>query len=50
MALAALGRLRASGQSFRTDVLMVIDYTKRSTEPRLWVFDLNRKRRCSRGA
>jgi len=42
MALNALGRLKASGQSVRSDVLMVIDYSKRSTEPRLWVFDLNR--------
>jgi hypothetical protein len=42
MALTALERLKAGGQSVRTDVLMVIDYTKRSTEARLWVFDLNR--------
>jgi hypothetical protein len=42
MALNALGRLKAAGQSVRSDVLMVIDYSKRSTEPRLWVLDLNR--------
>ena len=42
MALNALSRLKAAGQSVRSDVLMVIDYSKRSTEPRLWVFDLNR--------
>jgi hypothetical protein len=42
MALNALGRLKAAGQSVRSDVLMVIDYSKRSTEPRLWVFDLKR--------
>ena len=42
MALNALGRLKAAGQSVRSDVLMVIDYSKRSTEQRLWVFDLNR--------
>jgi len=42
MALNALGRLKAAGQSVRSDVLMVIDYSKPSTEQRLWVFDLNR--------
>ena len=41
-ALAALKKLQATGQSVRTDVLMVIDYSKRSTERRLWVFDLKR--------
>ncbi len=41
-ALAALKKLQASGQTVRTDVLMVIDYSKRSTERRLWVFDLKR--------
>ena len=41
-ALSALKRLQASGQSVRTDVLMIIDYSKRSTERRLWVFDLKR--------
>lgn len=41
-ALTALKRLQASGQRVRTDVLMVIDYSKRSTERRLWVFDLKR--------
>jgi hypothetical protein len=42
MALSALGRMKAAGRSVRSDVLMVIDYSRRSTEPRLWVFDLNR--------
>ena len=41
-ALTALKKLQATGQSVRTDVLMVIDYSKRSTERRLWVFDLKR--------
>ena len=39
-ALADLRRLRAVGAPVRTDVLTVIDYTKPSTERRLWVFDL----------
>ena len=39
-ALTALHRLEAAGEHVRTDVLTVIDYTKPSTEPRLWVFDL----------
>jgi hypothetical protein len=43
-ALTALHRLQASGARVRSDVLMVIDYTRPSTEPRLWVFDLNRTR------
>jgi hypothetical protein len=42
MALSALERMKAAGRSVRSDVLMVIDYSRRSTEPRLWVFDLNR--------
>ena len=33
-------RLQASGAKVRSDVLAVIDYTKPSTERRLWVFDL----------
>jgi hypothetical protein len=40
-ALIALGRLQDDGFPVRSDVLMVIDYTKPSTERRLWVFDLN---------
>ena len=40
VALAALQRLQASGVRVRSDVLTVIDYTKPSTERRLWVFDL----------
>lgn len=39
-ALTALRRLEATGQHVRNDVLTVIDYTKPSTERRLWVFDL----------
>jgi hypothetical protein len=39
-ALTALKRLQASGQSVRSDVLMVIDYSRPSTQRRLWVFDL----------
>ena len=44
MALTALERLKASGAPVRSDVLTVIDYTKPSTEPRLWVFDLKHAR------
>jgi hypothetical protein len=43
-ALIALGRLQDDGVPVRSDVLMVIDYTKPSTERRLWVFDLNHSR------
>jgi hypothetical protein len=43
-ALIALGRLQADSVTVRSDVLMVIDYTKPSTEPRLWVFDLSHTR------
>lgn len=43
-ALIALGRLQADSVPVRSDVLMVIDYTKPSTEPRLWVFDLKHTR------
>jgi hypothetical protein len=39
-ALTALKRLQAAGTKVRADVLTVIDYTKPSTERRLWVFDL----------
>jgi hypothetical protein len=39
-ALTALNRLQASGAKVRSDILTVIDYTKPSTERRLWVFDL----------
>ena len=39
-ALTALKRLLASGAKVRSDVITVIDYTKPSTEHRLWVFDL----------
>jgi hypothetical protein len=39
-ALTALKRLQAAGTKVRADVLTVIDYTKPSTERRMWVFDL----------
>src|SRR3954453_13873130 len=39
-AFTALRRLQASGAKVRSDVLAVIDYTKPSTQRRLWVFDL----------
>jgi hypothetical protein len=39
-ALTALQRLLASGASVRSDVVTVIDYSKPSTEHRMWVFDL----------
>jgi hypothetical protein len=44
VALTALQRLQASGAKVRSDVVTVIDYTKPSTERRLWVFDLVRTR------
>jgi hypothetical protein len=43
-ALTALRRLQASGAHVRSDVLTIIDYTKPSTERRLWVFDLAHSR------
>jgi L,D-transpeptidase catalytic domain len=39
-ALTAMKRLLASGANVRCDVVTVIDYSKPSTEHRLWVFDL----------
>jgi hypothetical protein len=42
--LLSLARLEASGARVRSDVLAVIDYTKPSTERRLWMFDLTRER------
>jgi hypothetical protein len=44
MALTAQNRLQAAGAAVRPDRLMVIDYAKPSSEPRLWVFDLDCKR------
>jgi hypothetical protein len=44
IALTALQRLQAAGAKVRTDVVTVIDYTKPSTERRLWVFDLAHSR------
>ena len=43
-AITALHRLEATGARVRTDALMIIDYSKPSTEPRLWVFDLAHSR------
>lgn len=43
MALTALRRLQSTGASVRPDRLIVIDYSKPSSEPRLWVFDLELK-------
>jgi hypothetical protein len=42
MALQAVRSARARGISGREDVLTVIDYSLPSTEPRLWVLDLER--------
>jgi hypothetical protein len=44
MSLSALKRLQAAGTAVRLDRLMLIDYTRPSSEPRLWVFDLHFKR------
>ena len=44
IALTALNRLQAAGVKIRQDRLMVIDYSKPSSEPRFWVFDLDFKR------
>jgi hypothetical protein len=38
--LAALHNLQAGNAKVRPDVLGVIDYSRPSTEPRFWVFDL----------
>ncbi len=43
-ALAAAGRAQESGAASRSHVLALIDYSRPSTEPRLWVFDLERNR------
>lgn len=40
LALQALEELKAIGTRVRSDVLVLIDYTRPSTERRLWVFDL----------
>lgn len=42
MALQAVSDARARGFSGRQDLLTVIDYSLPSTEPRLWVLDLER--------
>ena len=42
--LTAMKRLQGTGAQIRTDVLTVIDYSKPSSERRLWVFDLARTR------
>jgi len=44
MALTALHRLQAASVKVRLDRLMLIDYSRPSSEPRLWIFDLNLKR------
>src|SRR5262249_10429907 len=44
LALTAKDRLQAAGKTVRPDRLMVIDYAKPSSEPRLWVFDLGLNR------
>jgi hypothetical protein len=43
-ALAAYIKATSQGVAARTDLLTVIDYTRPSTEPRLWVLDLVRGR------
>ena len=42
IALDAVSAARARGVSGRDDLLTVIDYSLPSTEPRLWVLDLER--------
>ena len=42
--LAALDALKASGAKVRSGVLAIIDYSRPSTERRLWVFDLAHQR------
>lgn len=44
LALSAQACARASGQAPRARRLAVIDYSIASTEPRMWVFDLQRRR------
>jgi hypothetical protein len=44
LALAAKAWAEANGAGRRNDVLTVIDYSLPSTEPRLWVFDVERNR------
>lgn len=44
LALSAQDCARAAGQAPRARRLAVIDYSLPSTEPRMWVFDLPRKR------
>src|SRR4029078_1551894 len=44
LALSARAWAEANGGVRRTDVLTVIDYSLPSTQPRLWVFDLERDR------
>lgn len=43
-ALTALDSLRNSGAPVRSALLVLIDYSRPSTEPRLWTFDLERNR------
>lgn len=44
MALEALESAQAEGTAVRSDVLALIDYSRPSTEPRLWVFNLEDNR------
>src|SRR5690606_23013246 len=43
-ALTALESLQQSRASVRSDVLVLIDYSRPSTQARLWTFDLERNR------
>ncbi|MFN3324525.1 MAG: murein L,D-transpeptidase catalytic domain family protein [Bryobacteraceae bacterium] len=40
MALNAVECVQRAGKRVRDDVLLLLDYSRPSTEPRLWVFDL----------
>jgi len=44
MGLRALQKARAAGEIRREDVMILIDYSRASTEPRLWVVDLRANR------
>ena len=44
MGLHAWERARAAGEIVRDDVMVLIDYTLPSTQPRLWVLDLKNRR------
>jgi len=40
-AFEARDRAKQSGVTMRDDMMVLIDYSKPSTQPRMWVFDLN---------